>query len=209
MKNNIKKSASNFMWVMDWIGKFHPSIEPTEIWAHKDENVKWRSAVLLPIINKEVISISTTQVNAMKNVSDKAAKLIRDYIKEHPEVALPNKYLRKDCVFEETEDGEFISAGLSEKAFRSSEQKSMTVMEESLALVERTIKRLDTIAGKDRKTQIHTYDLSLFGDNPTRSEITQKLHGMMVKLYPNNFEGVNWTLHDNTVIALAYLGDLD
>ena len=82
-------------------------------------------------------------------------------------------------------------------------------MKESLALVERTIKRLDAIAGKDRKTQIHTYDLSLFGDNPTQSEIAQKLHGMMVKLYSNNFEGVNWTLHDNTVIALAYLGDLD
>lgn len=209
MKNNNKKSASNFMWVMDWIGKFDPSNEPTEIWGHKDKNGKWRSAVLLPIINKEVISISTTQVNSMKNVSDKAAKLIRDYIKEHPEVALSNKYLRKDCVFEETEDGEFISAGLSEEAYRASEQKSITVMKESLALVERTIKRLDTIAGKDRKTQIHTYDLSLFGDNPTQSEITQKLHGMMVKLYSNNFEGVNWTLHDSTVIALAYLGDLD
>ena len=97
------------MWVAYWIEHAHPTQEMVEIWADEIENKKWKCEIELPLINKTVVSVSTTQVNAMKNASDKAAKLIDEYMKNHPELKWKNPYKKGGWVFVEDANGKFIS----------------------------------------------------------------------------------------------------
>ena len=90
------KSAPTMMWVEYWVEHVDPSQDMFEIWADALPNGKWKCEIELPLINKTVKSIATTQVNAMKNASDKAAKLINEYMKEHPELVVRNMFKGKE-----------------------------------------------------------------------------------------------------------------
>ena len=61
------KSATTMMWVEYWVEHVDPSQDMFEIWADELQNGKWKCEIELPLINQTVKSISTTQVNAMKN----------------------------------------------------------------------------------------------------------------------------------------------
>ena len=86
------KSATTMMWVEYWVEHVNPSKDMFEIWADELPNGKCKCEIELPLINQTVKSISTTQVNAMKNASDKAAKLINAYMNEHPELKIRNMF---------------------------------------------------------------------------------------------------------------------
>lgn len=82
-----------------------------EIWADELPNGKWKYKIELPLINQTVKSISTTQVNAMKNASDKAAKRINANMQQHPELKIRNMFKGQEWIFTEDENARFKCAG--------------------------------------------------------------------------------------------------
>ena len=107
----FKKNANNIMWVEYWIRKAHPSFEEYELYAEKYDNYRWICEIELPLINKTVKSISEKEVNAMLNASEKAAKLINEYMKEHPELVIKNSFKGKRWEIVSDENGKFLSMG--------------------------------------------------------------------------------------------------
>ena len=201
MKN---KNANTMMWVSYWIEHVDPSIECSEVWAEQQDNGKWRCDIDLPLINKVVTSISSTQVNAMKNASDRAAKLINEYMKNHPELKIRNMFKGKEWTFEEDEYGNFRSAGLSERARAREEKQMQYIMEESLKAVRKAIDRIKKVNGSDKGIFIQVMDKAIFGKDADKEKITLKIWETFQKEYNYEIMGVNWAEFRDSVIAIGY-----
>ena len=201
---NKNKNANNMFWVTDWIEKIDPTKNPVEVCPRRLENGKWRGELELPLINKRVVSTSLTEVTAMKNVYDKAAKLINEYMSNHPKLKIENIYKGKEYVYEETETGEFISAGLSERACQIQNKKAKEIMSESLKAVKKAIARIQKVNGSTDGIHLQVFDLSLFGEDATQEQVSWRLWEMLQKEFNNELTGVNFAVADNKIIGLGY-----
>lgn len=200
------KSATTMMWVEYWIEHVDPSQDMFEIWADALPNGKWKCEIELPLINKTVKSIATTQVNAMKNASDKAAKFINEYMKEHPELIVRNMFKGKEWVFEEDESGNFKSAGRSSR-MRAREGKQLQwMMEESSKAVEKAISRIKKVNGSTKNLFIQAIDKSFFKEDDSIEDIQTKIRNKM--LGDSTDWWISWvstSIAENCVIAVGYI----
>ena len=121
MKN---QNANKILWVEYWIQQAHPSYRDYEISAEALPNNKWKCEIEIPLINKTVMSTSSTEVNAMMRSSSKAAKLIDEYMKEHQELKIVNEFKGKPYQLISDENGRYQSIGLSSE-YRRREGKKM------------------------------------------------------------------------------------
>lgn len=204
-KQNMKnKNANNMMWVEHWIGRFDPQREVIDIWGYEQPNGKWKCEIELPLINKVVKSISKTQVGSMKNATDKASKVINEYIKEHPECAIKNKFKGKEYCFTEDEQGHVITVGLSEKAEQTYMRQTRYIAEESLKVMKTAVNRIKKINGSDDGVFIETIKLSDVGENATSQQINMRLWEHFQKTHNYQIQAINWLLLGESVIAIGY-----
>ena len=118
IKNKNLKSANSMVWVDHWMEEVDPLNNVFDCLANfvsRLPNGKWKCEIKLPLINEIVSAVSSIQVDAIKEVMDKAAELIENYMLEHDELKVENVYLDDEYVFEENEDGELISIVLQSK----------------------------------------------------------------------------------------------
>lgn len=174
------KSATTMMWVEYWVKYVDPSRNRFEIWADKLPNGKWKCEIELPLINQKVISIATTQVNAMKNASAKAAKLINEYMKVHPEMEIRNIFKGEEWVFEEDENGNFKSAGRSSRCRVREGKQLQWKMEESSKAVEKAISRIKKVNGSTKNLFIQVIDKSFFKEDDSLEDIQRKIRNKML-----------------------------
>ena len=99
--------------------------EEYELTADKYDDYRWICEINLPLINETVKSISEKEINAMLNASEKAAKLIDEYMKNHPELEIRNMFKGKRWEINGDENGKFLSMGMS-SAWRSEQGKRFT-----------------------------------------------------------------------------------
>ena len=118
-----KLNANKILWVESWVNKADPNINDFELCAESLPNGKWRCEVYLPLINETVKSTSSTEVNAMLNASRKAAKLIDEYMKDHPELEITNEFKGMPYLIESDENGRYKSIGLSSEYRRKEGEK--------------------------------------------------------------------------------------
>ncbi len=136
----INQNANNIMWVEYWIRKAHPSFEEYELFAERYDDYRWICEIKLPLIEKSVKSISEKEVNAMLNASTKAVKLIDEYMKDHPELKIINRFKGKRWEIVSDETGKFVSMGMS-SAWRREQGKQMEKMtKDSLETIKKAIK---------------------------------------------------------------------
>lgn len=118
IKNKNLKSANSMIWVEHWIEEVDPLNNVFDYLSNfvtRLPNGKWKCEIKLPLINEIVGAVSSIQVDAIKEVMDKAAELIENYMLEHDELKVENVYLDAEYVFEENEDGELMSIVLQSK----------------------------------------------------------------------------------------------
>lgn len=186
----IKKNANNIMWVEYWIQKAHPLFEDYELTSEKYDDYRWICEIELPLINKTVKSISEKEVNAMFNASEKAAKLIDEYMKNYPELKIINRFKGKRWEINGDENGKFLSMGMS-KAWREEQGKQMMKMtSDSLETVKKAIKKIAKINGTSKNLFIQVLDQSLFYDDKTIEEIMHEVNDKI----ENDFHMSNMTV---------------
>ena len=192
------------MWVEYWIRKAHPSFGEYELFAEKYDDCRWICEIKLPLINKTVKSISEKEVNAMLNASTKAAKLIDEYMKDHPELKIINRFKGKRWEIVSDETGKFISMGMS-SAWRREQGKQMEKMtKDSLETIKKAIKKLAKINGKSKNLFIQVLDQSLFDDNMTLTEIIKEVNDKIEKEYHTTQCSVCYDIDGGSVIAVGY-----
>ena len=203
-KQQFKKNANNIMWVEYWIRKAHPSFEEYELYAEKYDNYRWICEIELPLINKTVKSISENEVNAMLNASEKAAKLINEYMKEHPELVIKNSFKGKRWEIVSDENGKFLSMGMS-SAWRREQGKQMEKMtRDSLETVKKAIKRLAKINGTSKNLFIQVLDQSLFDEDKSIQDIMYEVNDKIENDYHMSNMTVCYDKDGDSVIVVGY-----
>lgn len=201
MKN---KNANNMMWVEHWIERFDPHREIIEIWGYEQPNGRWMCQIDLPLINKVVTSISNTQVGSMKSATDKAAKLINQYMADHPECRIENKFRGKQYCFSEDEQGHVITVGLSEEAEKAITRKTKQIAQESLKAIKSALARIEKINGSGDGVYIETIKLSDIGEDATSQQINMRLWEHFQKAHDHQIQAINWVLFGESVIGIGY-----
>lgn len=200
----IKKNANNIMWVEYWIQKAHPSFEDYELTAEKYDDYRWICEIKLPLINKIVKSISEKEINAMLNASEKAAKLIDEYMKNHPELKIINNFKGKRWEINGDENGKLLSMGMS-KAWREEQGKQMMKMtSDSLETVKKAIKKLAKINGTSKNLFIQVLDQSLFDNDKTIEEIMYEVNDKIENDYHMYNMTVCYDKDGDSVIVVGY-----
>ena len=203
-KQQFKKNANNIMWVEYWIRKAHPSFEEYELYAEKYDNYRWICEIELPLINKTVKSISENEVNAMLNASEKAAKLINEYMKEHPELVIKNSFKGKRWEIVSDENGKFLSMGMS-SAWRREQGKQMEKMtRDSLETVKKAIKKLAKINGTSKNLFIQVLDQSLFDEDKSIQDIMYEVNDKIENDYHMSNMTVCYDKDGDSVIVVGY-----
>ena len=200
----LKKNANNIMWVEYWIRKAHPSFEEYELYAEKYDDYRWICEIELPLINKTVKSISEKEVNAMLNASEKAAKLINEYMKEHPELVIKNSFKGKRWEIVSDENGKFLSMGMS-SAWRREQGKQMEKMtKDSLEAVKKAIKRIAKINGTSKNLFIQVLDQSLFDEDKPIRDIMYEVNDKIENDYHMTNMTVCYDKDGDSVIVVGY-----
>lgn len=200
----LKKNANNIMWVEYWIRNAHPSFEEYELYAERYDDYRWICEIELPLINKTVKSISEKEVNAMLNASEKAAKLINEYMKEHPELVIRNSFKRKRWEIVSDENGRFLSMGMC-SAWRRRQGKQMEKMaRDSLEAVKKAIKRLAKINGTSKNLFIQVLDQSFFDENKSIQDIMYEVNDKIENDYHMSNMTVCYDKDGDSVIVVGY-----
>lgn len=200
----IKKNANNIMWVEYWIQKAHPSFKDYELTAEKYDDHRWICEIELPLINKTVKSISEKEVNAMFNASEKAAKLINEYMNNHPELEIINSFKGKRWEINGDENGKFLSMGMS-KAWREEQGKQMMKMtNDSLEAVKKATKKIAKINGTSKNLFIQVLDQSLFDSEKTIEEIMHEVNDKIKNDYHMSNMAVYYDKDGDSVIVVGY-----
>ena len=203
-KQQFKKNANNIMWVEYWIRKAHPSFEEYELYAERYDDYRWICEIELPLINKTVKSISEKEVNAMLNASEKAAKLINEYMKEHPELVIKNSFKGKRWEIVSDENGKFLSMGMS-SAWRREQGKQMEKMtRDSLETVKKAIKKLAKINGTSKNLFIQVLDQSLFDEDKPIRDIMYEVNDKIENDYHMTNMTVCYDKDGDSVIVVGY-----
>ena len=200
----FKKNANNIMWVEYWIRKAHPSFEEYELYAERYDDYRWICEIELPLINKTVKSISEKEVNAMLNASEKAAKLIDEYMKEHPELVIRNSFKGKRWEIVSDENGKFLSMGMS-SVWRREQGKLMEKMtKDSLEAVKKAIKRIAKINGTSKNLFIQVLDQSLFDEDKPIRDIMYEVNDKIENDYHMTNMTVCYDKDGDSVIVVGY-----
>ena len=206
MKNKvIKHNANNLMWVEYWIQNVSPTNKDYELFAEKYDDKKWICEIHLPLINEIAKSISTKEVNAMINASEKAAKLINEYMKSHPELKINIKFICEPWEIESYESGNFVSIGMKRAWIRKQFKEIEKVEKAPFKSIEKTIKNLAEINGTSKNLFVQILSRSLFDKNKSIEEIMCEVDDKIICSYRVDNLSVSYNDNDDCIIAMGYL----
>ena len=203
-KKTINKNANNIMWVEYWIQHVNPSLEDYEIAAERYDNYRWICEIELPLINKTVKSISEKEVNAMLNAAEKAAKVINEYMKNNPDLAVRNMFKGMRWEIISDENGKFLSKGMN-KAWKEELDKQISrITNGSIMAIKKAIKRIAKLNGTSKNLFIQVMDRSLFDDKMTVEQISHEINVRIEKDYPTLDMTVCCDKDEDSIIVVGY-----
>ncbi len=127
-----------------------------------------------------------------------------EYMKEHPELKIINRFKgkRREIVSDET--GKFLSMGMS-SAWRREQGKQMEkMMKDSIETVKKAIKKLAKINGTSKNLYIQVLDQSLFDDNMAVKKILEEMTEKIEKEYHTTQCTVCYDKGGDSVIVVGY-----
>ena len=192
------------MWVEYWIRKAHPSFKDYILTAEKYDDYRWICEIELPLINKTVKSISEKEVYAMLNASEKAAKLIDEYMNNHPELEIINRFKGKRWEINGDENGKLLSMEMNKVWREELGKQTMKMTRDSLETVKKAIKKIAKINGTSKNLFIQVLDQSLFDDHKTIEEIMHEINDKIENDYHMSNMTVCYDKDGDSVIVVGY-----
>lgn len=201
MTEEIKqiKKANKAAVVERWVMMYSDSQEDYEgITANQLPTNKWESVIELPLINKTVSATANSQINAILKASDEAYKLIKDYLKEHPDTKFfPLSYFRgyeiKEVVIRVPNSrfgGEYVDSYVTiernEKARKKNYDKLNQIMAQTISAIQKAMDRLERINGSIKNVFIEILDESLFDETVNEDVIPESICAHIEKNYGAN-----------------------
>ena len=200
-----KQNANNIMWVEYWIRKAHPSFEEYVLSAERYDDSRWICEIKLPVMGKTIKSISKTEVAAMINASNKAAKLIDECMKNHPEMVIRNRFKGKRWEIESDEDGRFLTISMNSDWRNRQDKQLKMIADGMLETIKKAVKKLAKINGSSEDLFIQVLDKSLFDKNMSIDDIVSKIDSRLEKEYQTTQLPVCYGIDGNSIIVIGYM----
>lgn len=166
--------------------------------ANQLPNGKWESVIELPIINQTVSGSANSQITAILKASEEAYKLIKDYLKEHPDTKFfPLSYFRgyeiKEVVIKVPNSrfgGEYVDSYVTiernEKARKKTNDKLNKIMAQTISAIQKAMDRLERVNGSIKGAFIEILDESLFDETIDENAIPESICTHLEKNYGAN-----------------------
>ena len=202
-KTNKTFKANKIIWAERWIEHFGDKKDYEGIVANQLENGAWECVIELPLVNQTVTAVSTTEIGAMLSGADKAAKLIQEYLVEHPEVKwMPLSKARHWEIT--TDENGYVMLRLNSNYRKKIGEDLMNISSESLKAVQKAINRIKRINGTDKDLFIQTYDKSLFGNDISDAEACNKAIGWLYENSHIEFDIIGIGAVDKHIIIVGH-----
>ena len=217
MEEQIIKNANKIMWVQYWLGHYEKPSErrdnskrkrfpkgEDEIIAKPTSDNKWVCEIDIPLVNKTVKAVATTEINAMLNASNKAAKLIDEYLENHPELNVFNRFKNGHWQIIGDENGNYIRMGMSPEASKRNKMQLDKMVMDSFKAVENAIARLEKILGYNKDLFIQVLDKNLFQSKKDMLNLTKSIAKTLMEGYGVTVYAVNCLETADRIIAIGY-----
>ena len=204
MKKPNSKSANKAAYVDHWFLKFG---EPYNDGVTADQlpNGMWVCKLKLPLIDKTVKATSKSAANAMANASEKATKLIIEYLEEHPDIKFhPVRHFRHYEFY--TSESGYTGFQLSSEYRKKVGDDMLKMQLESTKAIEKAVAKIAKINGTDKNLFVQVIDKSYFDKDDTTEDIQRKIRRKMLGDTSDWY--IAWqvtSVHGNCVIAAGYI----
>ena len=202
-KTKNTKPANKIAYVERWNMHFKEGEEFDIVDATQLPNGKWSCEVKLSKINQVVKAIASTEINALLNAADKATKIIKNYLVDHPEVKWPPLSQFRHWEVEVGELG-FASLRLNSEYRKKTGEKMKMIHLEAIKAVNKAISRIKNLNGTDKNIFIQVIDRSFFKEDATNDEIYKKIFDTMYDEHNTLVSTVACTNDNNHIIMVGY-----
>lgn len=204
MKNQKAKSANKAVYVDHWFLMFG---EPNNdgVTANQLSNGMWVCELKLPLIDKTVKASSKSAANAMANASEKATKLIKEYLNEHPDVKFVQVGHFHHYEFYTSESG-YTGFQLNSEYRKKVSNDMLKMRLESTKAIEKAVAKIAKINGTDKNLFVQVIDKSYLDKDDTTEDIQRKICRKM--LGDTSDSCIAWqttSIQGNCVIATGYI----
>ena len=202
-KTNKTFKANKIAYVERWVMHFGKNKEYDGVEANQLPNGKWACEIDLPLIEQTVKTVASTEINAMLNGANKAAKAIQEFLSEHPEVKWIPLSKFRHWEIEMGEHG-FVSLHLNSEYRKKSGEQMLMMQQESIKAVKKAIARIKRVNGSDKDLFIQVLDRSLFKEDATNDEIYKKIFDTMYDEHNIFITSINCDSDSDHVIVVGY-----
>ena len=202
-KTNKTFKANKIAYVERWVMHFGKNKEYDGIKANQLQNGKWACEIDLPLIEQTAKVVASTEINAMLNGANKAAKAIQEFLNEHPEVKWIPLSKFRHWEIEMSEHG-FASLHLNSEYRKKSGEQILMMQQETIKAVKKAIARIKKVNGSDKDLFIQVLDQSLFDDHKTIEEIMHEINDKIENDYHMSNMTVCYDKDGDSVIVVGY-----
>lgn len=202
-KNNNFKNANNYFWVQHWINETKPLNENYEVKAVRYDCYRWICEIELPLINRTVCAISKKEINAILNATNKAAKLINEYIKRHSKLRIKNIYKRGGWIIEGNDDGEVIFLGQSKAGSEREDKKWIKSFKKARTILKKAAFDVAEILGTSKNLFVEVFDSSVFRDMSS-SDARKKLFQFIDENYDADQTNIAYDMAKEKIVVIGF-----
>lgn len=98
--------AKNFTKTFDWIFSLTNDVKQNISNSKNDDG--YLCTIFLPLINKTIVGLGDTSLEAVDKATTQCSKLIDEYLKTNKSPQIRPLFGNKNCFLEENENGEII-----------------------------------------------------------------------------------------------------
>ena len=208
MKKQTTKTANKVVYVGHWLILYGNGKQLDGVSASKTQNGRWACEIELPLVNQTVKAVSSTEINAMLNASEKAYLLIKEYLYKHQDVKF---YKMSEIRHYEFYTDEYGIVGIKNNSeYRKKRGEEMLKMQLDCAkAVEKAVTRIKKINGTDKNLFVQVIDKSFFQKEDTIEDMQRKIANKLLDGNMNWF--ISWqstTTVGNCVVAIGYIMEM-
>ena len=197
-------SANNIVYVERWVLLMDPNRKSFAFNYDKDGKGIWTCEVDLPLIGRKVAGESSDLISLILKIADEAYEIIQEYMLDHKDIKVPQKYVDGYYVLIPDKDGEDFTITLLDTKRKQFGDRNKEFMEEVRYDLSRLITQLIDINRTSKGAYIHVIDKSLLSKSDDEKVLREQMRKYVMKVHGK--QGMFSTIFalGDSVIAFGY-----